>query len=746
MKKFLSIFLILVAALNCPAPGWFGGSGGTSGVITNLSGEDGITVTPGNPIVIGQDGTLATVSTINSLSNRVEATALTNYSVTLTNLNNDQWRAVQASRLADFNHFRKDGWTNTLAKISRGENIRILEQGNGLVDAAYGLLTEVTWQATNKFNLAGCFTVYDPIWKFESSAGSQEFYTGKNTNWHGPNGIITNQAAWYYQYHSPTSFKWNVLSVDYIGTPTGGLMAVLTNGVFATSINFSNNTRIGKTFYWTNSIPFSSNVRFTNTSGTNVFLLTAVGVLNTTVSNGIIVGRDAMPDSGWTNIMAVDSVVRTPIFKSWAADMAILQSIEGTNESNTTQMTNLLTWHRTNTPATDIVLCGTYPVPSTSSDILGQNSIMRNWAQIFGVSYFDGWNVFGSGYSAITNVSIPRGFSTIAADVHYTVEGMDTYGYFLSRWLGLDKVKFIGGSGSVSLSNSTNRAGIVSGSTVGTNLNEYARLSGANTFTAAQIVTNGSLTVYDNISSIGGTFPGFNYKSRSSAFQVSIYGNPNDYFKVTWSDVSYKTIMGITNIGATGVLGWYADPTLGSIVLGHVSPFWLKTNSGTLVVNGDLIVTGTISPPQNSGKSARLTNDFNLVSIITLSNSLLTLTLPTGNWLLRCQLSVTSTVTAGAKVAIATSPEVISSGFISSLNNDVLSTTYTMGTPVTNARLFVVSTPVTQAGVQFPTYNYDCFITTTNTTTLTAQFCQHAMDSAGSALKAGSWMVATKID
>jgi hypothetical protein len=220
-------------------------------------------------------------------------------------------------------------------------------------------------------------------------------------------------------------------------------MAILTNGVYATAINFSNATRAGKTFYWTNASPFSSNVRFTNTSGTNVFLLNAVGVLNTTVSNGIIVGRDAMPSSGFTNIMRVDSVVRTPIFRSWAADLALLQSIEGTNAANTQQLTNALTWHRTNTPATDIVLCGTYPVPSTIDDVLGQNAIMRQQAQLFGASYFDGWNVFGSGYSAITNVSIPRGFATTNADVHYTVEGMDTYGYFLSRWLGLEKLKFI---------------------------------------------------------------------------------------------------------------------------------------------------------------------------------------------------------------------------------------------------------------------------------------------------------------
>jgi hypothetical protein len=174
-----------------------------------------------------------------------------------------------------------------------------------------------------------------------------------------------------------------------------------------------------------------------------VFLLSAVGILNTTVSNGIIVGRDATADSGWTNIMAVDSVVRTPIFRSWAADLALLQGIEGTNAASTTQLTNLLTWHRTNTPATDLVLCGTYPVPSTSADVLGQNTILRNQAQLFGASYFDGWNPFGSGYSAITNVSIPRGFATTNADVHYTVEGMDTYGYFLSRWLGLEKLKFI---------------------------------------------------------------------------------------------------------------------------------------------------------------------------------------------------------------------------------------------------------------------------------------------------------------
>jgi len=147
-----------------------------------------------------------------------------------------------------------------------------------------------------------------------------------------------------------------------------------------------------------------------------------------------------------------------------------------------------------------------------------------------------------------------------------------------------------------------------------------------------------------------------------------------------------------------------------------------------------------------STAAARLSNDLSVSSYITLSNSALSLVLPSaGTWHVRCQLSVTSTITAGAKVAVAASPAVVSSGSIFLINNGTLSTTTYTTTPLTTGQLFLVGSPLAQAGAFLPTFVYDCTVTTTNATTLTAQFCQQAMDSAGSALKAGSWLTALKL-
>jgi len=89
----------------------------------------------------------------------------------------------------------------------------------------------------------------------------------------------------------------------------------------------------------------------------------------------------------------------------------------------------------------DIILCGTYPIPplstgNTGPDIILQNAIIRTNAMMFAdqgwsVAYFDGSTPFID-----TNNAIARGYCPLN-DVHYSPAGYAAYGYFLWSWMDL---------------------------------------------------------------------------------------------------------------------------------------------------------------------------------------------------------------------------------------------------------------------------------------------------------------------
>lgn len=84
MKFLIPLLLSGYTVLAASGGGGISSGGSAVGTVTNLTGGSGITVTPGNPITISQDGTLATISDVNNSSNVLAAadaadrTAMTN--------------------------------------------------------------------------------------------------------------------------------------------------------------------------------------------------------------------------------------------------------------------------------------------------------------------------------------------------------------------------------------------------------------------------------------------------------------------------------------------------------------------------------------------------------------------------------------------------------------------------------------------------------------------------------------------
>jgi hypothetical protein len=373
--------------------------------------------------------------TANMLAPGAAAAAITSsYYLTETQLNNAQWIALQASRLDDNTNYNRFGWKHTLAKIASGQTIRMELDGSGLV--GQGILNGAFDNLTNKFPIAGYFTPRYPVLYTGSGCGGCYGATGKDSNWFAPYLVQTNIGA---NVALAINYSWNVLEIDCLAHPQGGTFKLQTNintfGGYAdagVTINTSNNTTIGKSYFWTNSGVFPlSNVQLVQTTaGTNYIL--NFGAWNTNVTGGIMFGIQANSSTGVAWEILPSTNITGPIYATWNPDIIFWQSIEGTNISSTTNLQAWLNFYRTTLPNADIVLCGTYPVAMDVNDIPGQNAIIRSNAVALGLSYFDGWGVFQSWTNAVS-----RGFAP-SSGPHYNQSGYDAYGYFLYRWLALD--------------------------------------------------------------------------------------------------------------------------------------------------------------------------------------------------------------------------------------------------------------------------------------------------------------------
>ncbi|MEK7609930.1 MAG: hypothetical protein AAB470_02320 [Patescibacteria group bacterium] len=355
-----------------------------------------------------------------------------------TNLSNDAWRALQASRLEDNQNYNRFGWTNMMTKIASGQNIRILLEGTGLVDyTPVGILDQVVYSLTNKFPIAGCFTTIINYWQAINVSGVSALL--KSTNWYTWCGFY--DTSDYAQFSSGKRVPWNVVQVDYLEQPSGGDLGIYTNNTsvygnyqLATTLNTYAATTNGRTAYFTNAggaVFNTGSLMLSNISGVNWVVNS--GIHNTTVSNGIVIGKQAAPNARVAYMNQVKTNNRGPIYAAWKPDLILFQVVDYVDAPSwfSTNIAPRLSFYTNVCPGVSVVLCGAYPFPGTPDTDL--QDCMRTNAVNYGMSYFDGYSPFQS----FTNVCYPRGFTQGLTNMHYSPEGMMTYGYFLSKWLGL---------------------------------------------------------------------------------------------------------------------------------------------------------------------------------------------------------------------------------------------------------------------------------------------------------------------
>lgn len=358
------------------------------------------------------------------------------------NLDLVTWQTYQASHLSDYNNLGRYSWTNTINKLRLGQTIRVQMDGSGLMQyVPIEIVTNLLPQAP----ISGFSTIFYP-WVYGANHGTSQFITasanGAFDPWSfAPYFLLTNnQAAM--SIESAVTFPWNVLSITFGVFTNSGTVAIGTNngigGTFATAltVNLKSYNTNAVTVLWTNTGPIWSQVDVSNTTtGTNYVL--NVGLLNTTITNGVIFGSFNNTSTSVSNIYRVSTNVSGPLYRSLNPDLVIAQTIESYT-ANSNNFPKLINFYRTWIPNADVVCMGTYFTqsdPGGSSDVGATN---QNFA-IFSAcekstpaaAYFDVTGPFGG-----TNVEALRGMF-VGTDGTHLFPAFPIWSYWLSRWLNL---------------------------------------------------------------------------------------------------------------------------------------------------------------------------------------------------------------------------------------------------------------------------------------------------------------------
>jgi hypothetical protein len=418
-------------------------------------------VSPIAPLAVGSTSVGTIYYTTNYVTNTTGAYSLTGIdNAVITNLtvinplmqpdlqltNTAAWVEHQASLLDANANYNRWGWTNTLSKIAAKNNFVLLVEGDGLIGT--GILTPFVNGLAARFPVAGALTGVPGLLNGLGGSGGA-LAPSMDTNWHSYYTYLPSSGA---AVSFSANYLWNVLRLDYIGMPGGGVFKLQTNSVdTGFTVNTYAATRAGKSAFWTNTVAAANSFEVVQTSGAGTSnIICSVGWYNTNVTNGIIIGEQSGPasDGPQFNIL-VDSVIRTPIYTSWHPDMIVYESLTGlaTNAPYSQSISNwaaLFPFWRSCSPAVDLVLCGIYPLAGSwlgapgyqafdwgDQGNLANNTILITNAIYLNASYFDGRSPFVS-----PAMMVSRGFITYE-NVHATTAGYSAYSTFLDRFLGL---------------------------------------------------------------------------------------------------------------------------------------------------------------------------------------------------------------------------------------------------------------------------------------------------------------------
>ena len=493
----------------------------------------------------GQTGSVASATTATTASNVSGFGVLDS-----TNLNNAAWLALQTSKQNQNLNFNRGRWKNTAAKIATGQMFTIELDGSGLV--GIGLFDAVLTNLMTQFTFAGCRNTVG-LYFYASTGGNGEVsVVGTDTNWYNAYWLMPTNTA-YLTFQSGTA--WNVFEVDFTAGPLGASFNIQTNlngGAYVTVSSFTatNASLLGKSYFWTNANVQNLGIKLVQTSaGTNI--ICAAGAWNNTLSNAFLIGKQSASSSGTFAEVQVATNVSGPIYANWSPDIILWESIESSRATNTASLQQWVSFYTNWCPNSDIILCGTYPIPplstgNTGPDIILQNAIIRTNAMMFAdqgwsVAYFDGSTPFID-----TNNAIARGYCPLN-DVHYSPAGYAAYGYFLWSWMDLAGARTYGnnyvgtftgdGSGLTGL----NPANLSAGTAAINISGNAATATNAIHATTADTATTAGMSI---------PMPAYNPAQRTTNYFPSLCG-------------------------------------ASAIEIGYRNPIWVSYNNGNYILNGD---------------------------------------------------------------------------------------------------------------------------------------------------------------
>jgi hypothetical protein len=362
---------------------------------------------------------------------------------TLTNSDNATFIAMAKALEAGntFTNWGRFSWRHTLDAICARQSFQVLRVGDGLADS--GMLMRASRDnLMNQFALAGFMGNSKHLWD-PSASGSATIVSSQTGLWYKRWGLINDQngviSFGYEGYLYPDGLAANVGAVFYVAEPGAGHFSIQTNinnGPWMPVAGYANvdanyTTAVGRIAAWTNSTAELTKIRVVgNDSGKSVKILDAA-LFNDTASSGFII-NDWVPDYGpgsasIQQILTTNLAVTAPIFAWWNPQLILFQKIG----IDYTLQDALFDFFRTNTPNSDLVLCGIYPYANPVEQSTADHSWLTN-AMAYGFAFFDGRGPFGDA-TQMQN----RGW-ILPDTVHGTLPGYAAYDGILSYWLGLD--------------------------------------------------------------------------------------------------------------------------------------------------------------------------------------------------------------------------------------------------------------------------------------------------------------------
>jgi len=418
------IYTLLLCLLGFPVFAQFGSGQGSFGTIGNLASSGG------------------------AVSNVVP------YAIGITNFDNTNWMAIQATRMNEWSSVNQGKWTNVIANIASGKNFLLEEDGSGLVNQ--GLFTTTWSMMTNNLPLIGVRGLIFPYCYLVAgdTPGTQ---TGAetSTNWFQVYQIFYTNTCNVYVI---AGINWNVVEISMSTSANGATYKLQTNNgsggpnVDVGGVTWSGVSTVnGETnIYWTNGVVFGSGVGLSYAhivqtgAGTNNLL--NAGVWDNTRSNGMFIGSQTATSAGFYQMVNVATNYTMGFYRDLNPDLILLESIEGADATNVTAISNVISMYTNFCPNATIVVCGTYPIINNNSTVTAANYMLStNVAQFRNdgrtkIAYFDGYTPMQDATNEIN-----RGFyANGSGDPHLGPTGYAAYGYFLYKWLNLDEMQVFG--------------------------------------------------------------------------------------------------------------------------------------------------------------------------------------------------------------------------------------------------------------------------------------------------------------